>query len=194
MIDTQPSLRLVDTQPSIRMDKIKPNTDQVKLGPEVDPPMHLNSVLGDSEEDPNTFRTHSEHIPSENVFTGVESVLQADVVPFDNDEDTNKSKKHLARLRRYEEVGLQGDIPVRDVVRFRYVYNRHIEGMSQKMQDEYNYWYFTKPHKMKDGNKYERHVKSWNRRKKWIADIQASRSSPNTSITNLSQERKNRRR
>jgi len=51
------------------------------------------------------------------------------------------------------------------------------------MQDEYDYWYFTKPNKVKDGDKHERHIKSWNRRKTWIADLQASRSTSDTPIT-----------
>lgn len=121
------------------------------------------------------------------MFGGVEAAPQANIAPFANE-------KHMGRLRKYEEIGIWGDLPVREVVRFRFINGRHIDGMSQDMQDEYDYWYFAKPNKKKDGTDYEKHIRAWARREKWIDGLQEVRSSRNTPVTDLSQERKRRRR
>lgn len=122
------------------------------------------------------------------MFGSGDAAPQAAMTPFGNE-------KHAGgRLRKYEEVGIYGDLPVRDVVRFRFVNGRHIEGMSQDMRDEYDFWYFTRPNKKKDGVDYAKHVRAWTRREKWIADIQATGSTRHTPVTDLSQERKRRRR
>jgi hypothetical protein len=127
---------------------------------------------------PNKSQTSREQVLNGDLFGDSEPSPQADVESFDN-------KKLMGRLRKYEIVGLRGDISVRDIVRFRYSNNRYIEGMSQDMQNKYNYWYFTRPIKLKDGDKYERHVRSWNRRKKWLAEIRAIGSVGDSSIGDL---------
>lgn len=81
-----------------------------------------------------------------------------------------KKKGSRARKRRYEETGLQGDIPVRDVVLFRYKMKRHFPGLSDDMEHWYEYWYFTKPNRAKDGDKYEKHIKAYTRGRRWIAE------------------------
>src|SRR5205823_13221677 len=92
--------------------------------------------------EPETSPNKSETNPFSDLFGSSEVAPQALIAPFENE-------KHLGRLRKYEEVGLRGDLPVREVVRFRYANGRHIEGMSADMQEEYDYWYFTKPNKAK---------------------------------------------
>jgi len=118
--------------------------------------------------------------------TGV-ATPEADIAPFENE-------RHIGRLRKYEEVGIYGDVPVRDVVRFRFLNKRFIDGMSQDMQDEYEYWYFTRPNKSKDGKEYDRHGRAWKRREKWLADIQTPGSARSAPPTDLSEERQRRRR
>jgi hypothetical protein len=118
------------------------------------------------------------------LFGGREAAPTAAIQPFEN-------VRHSGRLRKYEEVGIYGDLPVREVVRFRYVNGRHIEGMSQEMQEEYDYWYFTPPNKRKDKQDYAKHVRAWNRRIKWLSAIGGVDTAP---ITDLSEERQRRRR
>jgi len=50
---------------------------------------------------------------------------------------------------------------------------RHWPGMSQDMKEWYEWYYFTKPvrtERAKDARDYERHVKAWERGRKWIAE------------------------
>lgn len=121
------------------------------------------------------------------MFGGVEPAPQADMPTYENE-------KHMGRLRKYEEVGIYGDLPVRDVVRFRFVNGRHIEGMSQDMMDEFDHWYFTRPNRKKDGADYAKHLRAWERRERWIADIQTIGSAHPAPVTDLLAERKRRRR
>lgn len=131
--------------------------------------------------------TSPETVPDPDMFGGIEAAPEADIEAFANE-------KHMGRLRKYEEIGIYGDLPVREVVRFRYVNERHIDGMSQDMRDEYEFWYFTKPNKAKDKEDYAKHVRAWKRREKWLAGLEASRSPRHTPITDLSQERLRRQR
>lgn len=121
------------------------------------------------------------------MFGDGEAAPQAAMTPFENE-------KHMGRLRKYEQVGVWGDLPVRDVVRFRFINGRHIEGMSKDMQEEYDFWYFTRPNRKKDGADYAKHTRAWARREKWLEGLQEIGSPRNTPITDLSQERQRRRR
>lgn len=128
-----------------------------------------------------------ESVPPSDMFGDVQSLPEADIETFGNE-------KHMGRLRKYEEIGIHGDLPVREVVRFRFVNGRHIEGMSQDMREEYDFWYFTKPNKAKDKKEYAKHVRAWERREKWLAGLQEARSPGHFTVTDLSQERLRRRR
>jgi len=81
-----------------------------------------------------------------------------------------KKKGQVGRKRKYEEVGNNGEIPVKKVVIFRHVKGRHWPGMSQDMQEWYDKYYFTKPKKTGKAEDYARHVKSYERGQRWIAE------------------------
>jgi hypothetical protein len=116
------------------------------------------------------------------LFGGREAAPQAAIQPF-------KNERHSGRQRKNEAVGIHGDLPICEVVRFRAKYGRHIEGMSEEMQEEYDYWYFSPPNKRKDKDKYARHVRAWNNRTKWLATSGSVGTAP---ITDLSEERRAR--
>lgn len=87
---------------------------------------------------------------------------------------SGKMKKiGLGRKRKYEEYGIEDIEPVKEVILFRYHMGRHWPGMSQDMQDWYEFYYFEKPkraEKVKDAKDYERHARSWERGQRWIAE------------------------
>ncbi len=88
-----------------------------------------------------------------------------------------KKKGKVGRQRKYEELGNNGEIPVKEVVLFRHVKGRHWPGMSQDMREWYEFYYFRKPvrtERAKDAEDYTRHVKSWERGQRWIAEYEAS--------------------
>jgi hypothetical protein len=134
---------------------------------------------------PPTAPNNSSNNFPEELFGGHEAAPQAAITPFENE-------RHSGRLRKNEEVGIYGDLPVCDVVRFRAKYGRHIEGMSADMQEEYDYWYFTVPSKRKDKDKYAKHVRAWNRRTKWLSDIPETESGGHSAIIDLSEARQAR--
>jgi len=75
------------------------------------------------------------------------------------------------RKRRYEEYGIEDIEPVKEVILFRYSTGRHWPGMSEEMQEWYEFYYFTKPkraERTKNAEDYERHIRSWERGQKWI--------------------------
>jgi hypothetical protein len=137
---------------------------------------------------PPTAPNNSSNSFPEELFGGREAAPQAPITSFEN-------ARHSGRLRKNEEIGIYGDLPVCDVVRFRAKYGRHIEGMSEDMQEEYDYWYFTPPSKRKDKEKHARHVRAWNRRTKWLGAMEEreeSGSSEPAPVTDLSEERRAR--
>lgn len=84
----------------------------------------------------------------------------------------------VGRKRKYELPGNRGEIPVKEVVLFRYIKHRHWPGMSDDMKQWYEQYYFKKPNRAeraRDAEDYERHVKSWERGQRWIAEYEASR-------------------
>jgi hypothetical protein len=81
-----------------------------------------------------------------------------------------KKKGRVGRQRRYEEPGKNGEIPVKKVVLFRHVKGRHWPGMSQDMQEWYDKYYFTKPKKTGKAEDHARHLKSYERGQRWIAE------------------------
>lgn len=79
----------------------------------------------------------------------------------------------VGRKRRYEEPGIEDIPPVKEMVLYRHKTGKHWPGMSDDMQDWYEKYYFTKPNRAeraKDAKEYERHVKSYARGRKWIAE------------------------
>ena len=98
-----------------------------------------------------------------------------------------KAIGQVGRKRKYELPGNRGEIPVRDVVLFRHIKHRHWPGMSDDMRDWYERYYFKKPTKAEraqDAEDYERHVKSWERGRKWIAEYEASKGQATSSLGN----------
>jgi hypothetical protein len=84
-------------------------------------------------------------------------------------EEAYDKKGKVGRQRRYEEA--KEDIPpVKEVVLYYCEMGRHWPGMSEDMQAYYEYWYFTKPSRGKDGKDYERHLKAHERYCKWYAE------------------------
>ena len=81
-----------------------------------------------------------------------------------------KKKGKVGRKRKYEEPGTNGEIPVKEVVLFRQEMGRHWPGMSEDMKKWYDFYYFTRPNKGKDKSKYEQHLRSYERGRKWISE------------------------
>jgi len=79
-----------------------------------------------------------------------------------------KKKGKVGRQRKYEILGDNEIEPVREVILFHQNMGSHWPGMSRDMQDYYDYWYFTRPNKRKDGKDYERHLKCYERKERWI--------------------------
>ncbi len=105
-----------------------------------------------------------------NSLPPTESKPVAGIAPY-------KKKGKVGRQRKYEELGNNGEIPVKEVVLFRHVKGRHWPGMSQDMREWYEFYYFRKPvrtERAKDAEDYTRHVKSWERGQRWIAEYEAS--------------------
>lgn len=141
--------------------------------------MDVESVVGSTSSEPTNNSPNNSY---SELFGGLEAAPQAAITPFEN-------VRHSGRLRKYENVGIYGDVPVCEVIRFRAKNGRHIEGMSAEMQEEYDYWYFTPPSKRKDKEDYAKHVRAWNRRTKWLASLGSIGTTP---ITDLSEERRAR--
>jgi hypothetical protein len=80
-----------------------------------------------------------------------------------------KKKGKVGRQRKYDELGIDDVEPVREVILLMHHTGQGWPGMSKDMRNYYEYWYFTKPNKRKDGKDYERHVKCWERKERWIA-------------------------
>jgi len=129
---------------------------QEKLGPEVDPPMHLNSVLGDQEQPQNNSGT----IRDTELFEASPLATK----PYEK-------KGKGGRERSYEKV--------RKVIMFRYKLGHYHLGLSDDMRLYYDYWYFSRPNKAKDGQNYERHVKTYKRGRQWIKEEKASAKTEN---------------
>jgi hypothetical protein len=114
----------------------------------------------------NNSSNNSETIPKSELFEGDEKAPEA---------DTGAIKKLgiVGRKRKYEKAGLEDINPVKDVVLFRYKTGRHWPGLSKDMEDWYEHYYFTKPtraERAKDAREYERHIKSYERGRAWIAE------------------------
>jgi hypothetical protein len=79
----------------------------------------------------------------------------------------------VGRQRKYEERGNRGELPIKQLVLYRYKLKRQIPGLSDDMERWYEFFYFTKPDKGKDGDKYEQHARAYKRGRKWITDERA---------------------
>jgi hypothetical protein len=135
---------------------------------------------------PDSSQTSTQTSTFEEMFGSDKAAPQAAMTPFENEE------KRMGRLRKYEQIGIYGDLSVREVVRFRFTNNRYPLGVSDEMRDEYNYWYFSRPNRKKDGTQYAKHLRAWERREKWIDGLQEIGSTRNTPVTDLQAERKRR--
>jgi len=88
-------------------------------------------------------------------------------------------ESEVGRKRKYEDTGIYGDIPVRDVVLFRHIKQRHWPGMSADMREWYEWFYFVEPQIGEQpfrGKSYEQHRRSYNRGQRWIAEHTESRN------------------
>lgn len=88
---------------------------------------------------------------------------------------SGKMKKlgKIGRQRKYERPGIENIPPIKQVVVFRFKMGRHWPGMSQDMKEWYEWYYFMKPNRAeraKDAKEYERHIKAWERGRRWIAE------------------------
>jgi hypothetical protein len=112
---------------------------------------------------------------------GHEAAPQATIEPI------FKEKKR-GRKRKYLEKGKYQHIAVAEVIRFRYLYGRYIDGVSKEQQDEFEYKYFTPPNRRKDKGKgtFTAHQRAWQRREEWLAPLGGTR---NSAITYLPTER-----
>lgn len=107
--------------------------------------------------DKNNSPTIPNNSPSE-LFEPPEPTPQADIPALE--------KIKPGRQRRYETLGENGIESVREVVLFMHQFNRPWPGLSKDMETYYEHFYFAKP---KRGEKeYDRHVKCWERRTRWI--------------------------
>ncbi len=95
----------------------------------------------------------------------VKTTLQTEMPLFE--------KIGAAQRRRFEDVGPDGIEPVKEVVLFRHLHGRYWPGLSRDMEDYYEFFYFTRPNKRRDGKKHARHLKCWERRMKWLAELES---------------------
>lgn len=120
--------------------------------------------VGNSEEKnnsakgPQTVRNDEQNNSEVELFEPAEVAPMADIPALE--------KIGPGRQRRYEELGLNDVESVREVVLFRHEFGYHMPGLSDDTEAYYEHYYFSKP---KRGEKYyDRHVKCWERRVKWI--------------------------
>ncbi len=128
----------------------------------IDAPPETEAEVEQEEKGDQGVPNTSEEYPPSEVFGGDKPTPQLDIEHY-------KKKGIHARKRKYEKPGKDGDAPVRDVVIFRYKMKHHLPGMSDDMEHWYEFWYFTRPNRKKDGDKYEQHLRAYNRGQKWIA-------------------------
>lgn len=136
------------------------------LGPEQKP---------DRENVPSENKKRSENNPPNNSTTippRNDQELIAPNKPSPQADGEEFEKIGPGRQRRYDELGEKDVEPVRELVLFRNEFGRHWPGLSKDMEQYYEHYYFTRPNKRKDGKNYERHVKCWERRTKWLAATQ----------------------
>lgn len=122
-----------------------------------------------------TIRSEDEKRSDSELFEDPETAPMADIPALE--------KIGPGRQRRYEELGKDGIESVREVVLFRHEFGRHWPGMSEDMEAYYEFYYFKKP---KKGEKYyDRHVKCWERRVRWIGDDKVKPASNSSKIVPL---------
>jgi hypothetical protein len=79
-----------------------------------------------------------------------------------HDSEPYKKKGKSGRERDYKKV--------RKVFLYRVKMGRYQIDLSKEMGEYYDYWYFEKPNKRRDGKDYERHVRSYSRGQAWLAE------------------------
>jgi hypothetical protein len=152
-----------------------PSPEQKQFGPidknNSEPEQKPNKTHSGDEQKkvPPTNEINSETIPDANknnsspeLFTPSEPSSQADVPAY-------KKKGKIGRQRKYDELGIDDIEPVKEVILLMHHTGDHWPGMSKDMRDYYDFWYFTRPNKRKDGKDYERHVKCYERKERWTA-------------------------
>jgi hypothetical protein len=152
-----------------------PEPEQKTLAPEPEkrsPDEPQNVPPANKKRSENNSPNNSETIPSRidpELFTPDTPASQADLPEFE--------KIGPGRQRRYEELGKDDVEPIRELVLFRNEFGRHWPGLSRDMEAYYERFYFTTPNKRKEGKDYDKHVKCWERRTKWLA---ATESAPDS--------------
>ena len=165
----QPDPRETETRPEVERTNVSPGVEQKEFAP----PNKKSSV--DEQKtfaEPNKKRSvepaqtiqpddqnNSETIPNNSPPELFEPPQLADIPELE--------KIGPGRQRRYEELGKDDIESVREVVLFRHEFGKHWPGLSKDMEAYYEHFYFTKP--KKGGKDYDRHVKCWERRNRWIA-------------------------
>ena len=143
--------------------------------------MEIVPIAGIETEQKQFDAANKKNSPSE-LFTPPEIALQADVPTY------KKKGKIVGRKRKYERVGDNGERPIKELVLFRSHTGKHWPGMSEDMESYYEWYYFKKPNKGKDGKDYEQHKRAYERGQRWIADdaitTAASRTGDNAPLEN----------
>lgn len=77
-------------------------------------------------------------------------------------EQVYQKKGKGGRERSYEKV--------RKVILYKVKLKRYPPDLSKDMCSYYDFWYFTKPNKKRDGANYERHKNAFERGQQWITE------------------------
>jgi hypothetical protein len=136
------------------------------------PPENKNTV-------PNNSPNNAETIPEGELFEPAEPASEEGSHDL---EMAFKKVGKVGRQRKYEELGIDDIEPVKEVVLFRSTMGQHWPGMSEDMQDYYEYWYFTRPNKRKDGKDHARHLKCWERKERWITPAETASSGDSSTV------------
>jgi hypothetical protein len=165
--------------PPVREQEKAPSNEQKQFGPvdknNSEPEQKPNKThSGDEQKSvPPDNEINSETIPGRNEIVPPLELIEPDK-PAPQADSEEFEKIGPGRQRKYEELGEKEVEPVRELVLFRNEFGRHWPGLSKDMEHYYEHFYFTAPNKRKDGKNYERHVKCWERRTKWLATTEST--------------------
>lgn len=161
--------RMIDDERSTDTRGTTSRDEEVRDGSETEPALPVVPVgVAQPETHQEVATVAPETIPEreQKQFPSAPVEPPSEANPTDSDELKKVGK--VGRKRKYDELGEDTIEPVKEVIFFRHQMGRHWPGLSKDMQDYYDYWYFEKPNKRKDGKDYARHVKCWERKERWI--------------------------
>lgn len=155
---SQPVAPVADSTPPEQNQFAEPN----KTVPAATPEPNKKSSPEEVKTVPPDEQNNSETIHPSELIGPDKPAPQAETEGF------KKVGKPAGRQRRYDELGENDIEPIRELFLLRHLTGKHWPGLSKDMENYYERFYFTKP---KRGEKdYERHVKCWQRRTKWLAE------------------------